>query len=122
MFLSGIGLSFGSSQIYTKKRISAFIIEESVIQIGNQHFWLWLCIEPIHKSVLGIHISEERNMFVAENFIRSLVEKDGRHTDYTDGGTLYPQACNFLHLKHHLHSSLVRSLIERVMQYFNERT
>jgi hypothetical protein len=24
--------------------------------------------------VLGIHISEERNMFVAENFIRSLVE------------------------------------------------
>ena|SRR5574339_741182 len=36
---------FGSSQIYKRKRISAFIIDETVIQIGNQHFWLWLCIE-----------------------------------------------------------------------------
>ena len=27
-----------------------------------QHFWLWFCIEPIDKSVLGIYISEERNM------------------------------------------------------------
>ena len=46
-----------------------------MIQIGNQNCcWLWICIEPVHKSVLGIHISRERNMFVAEQFIRSLVE------------------------------------------------
>ena len=63
---------FGSSQIYDKrKRVYAFIIDETVIQIGNQHFWLWMCIEPIHSSVLGIYISKERNMFVAENFIGS---------------------------------------------------
>ena len=60
-------------------------------------------------------------MFVAENFIRSLVEKYGRHTVYTDGGTWYPQACNFLHLKHRLHSPLEKSLIERIMQYFKDR-
>jgi putative transposase len=74
--------------------------------------------------VLGIYISEERNMFVAEKFIRSLVDKYGRHTVYTDGGTWYPQACNFLHLKHRLHSPLEKSLIDRkrVMQYFKDRT
>ncbi len=61
------------------------------MQIGNQHYWLWICIKPIHKSVLGINISDERNMFVAENFIRSLVDKYGRHTTvYTDSGTWYP--------------------------------
>jgi putative transposase len=113
---------FGSLQIYKRKRVSAFIIDETIIQIGNQHFWLWICIEPIDKSVLGIYISEERNMFVAENFIRSLVDKYGRHTVYTDGGTWYPQACNFLHLKHRLHSPLEKSLIERMMQYFKDRT
>ena len=60
---------FGSSQIYDKrKRVSAFIIDETVIQISNQYFWLLMCIEPIHSSVLGIYISKERNMFVAENF------------------------------------------------------
>ncbi|HET9807515.1 MAG TPA: hypothetical protein VFP49_11440, partial [Nitrososphaeraceae archaeon] len=84
---------------------------------------LWICIKPIHKSVLGINISDERNMFVAENFIRSLVDKYGRHTTvYTDGGTWYPQTCTFLHLKHRLHSSLEKSLIERMMQYFKDRT
>jgi transposase-like protein len=74
-------------QIYKRKRVSAFIIDETIIQIGNQHFWLWIYIEPIHKSVRGIHISEERNMLIAEKFIRSFVEKYGKHTVYTDGGT-----------------------------------
>ena len=113
---------FGSSQIYKRKRVSAFIIDETIIQIGNQHFWLWIAIEPVNRTILGIYISEERNMFVTENFIRSLIEKYGRHTVYTDGGTWYPQACNFLHLQHRLHSPLEKSLIERVMQYFKDRT
>jgi putative transposase len=113
---------FGSYHIFNKHtRVSVFIIDETVIQIGNNHFWLWICIEPVHKSVLGIHISDERNMFVAENFIRSLVDKYGRHTVYTDGGTWYPQACNFLNVKHTLHY-LEKSLIERVMQYFKDKT
>ena len=82
MFLYGIGWiqRFGSCQIYKRKRVSAFIIEETVIQVGNQHFWLWICIEPIDKSLLGIYISEERNMLVAEKFIRSLGSKYGKHT------------------------------------------
>ncbi|HET9774320.1 MAG TPA: DDE-type integrase/transposase/recombinase [Nitrososphaeraceae archaeon] len=113
---------FGSCQIYKRKRISAFIIDETIIQIGDHHFWLWICIEPIDKSVLGIYISEERNMYVAENFIHSLIDKYGKHTVYTDGGTWYPQACNFLNLKHMLHSPLEKSLIERMMQYFKDRT
>jgi putative transposase len=114
---------FGSSQIYKRKRLSAFIIDETVIQIGNHNFWLWLCIEPVHKSVLGIHISESRNMLVAKNFIRSLVSKYGRHTVYTDdGGTWYPEACKILRLKHYLHLPSEKSLIERIMQYFKDRT
>ncbi len=59
-----------SSQIKDKrKRVSTFIIDETVIQIGSQHFWLWMCIEPIHSSVLGVYILKERNMFLPENFI-----------------------------------------------------
>ena len=113
---------FGSCHIYKRKRVSAFIIDETIIQIGNHHWWLRICIEPIDKSVLGIYISEERSMFVAENFIGSLVDKYGKHIVYTDGGNWYPQACNFLHLEHRLHSPLEKSLIERMMQYFKDRT
>jgi putative transposase len=78
---------FGSSNVYNKRRrIVAFIIDETMIQTGSHHFWLRICIEPIHKSVLGIHISEQRNTFVAEKFIRSLVDKYDKHTVYTDSG------------------------------------
>ena len=76
---------FDSCQFYRRKRISAFIIDETMVQTDCKHVWIWIAIEPVHKSVLDIHISEERNMFVAENFIRSLVEKYGKHTVYTDG-------------------------------------
>ena len=113
---------FAEYPIYKRKRVTAFIIDETIIQIGSQHFWLWFCIEPVHSSVLGIYISEERNMLVAEKFIRSLVESYGKHTVYTDGGTWYPEACNVLRLKHYLHSPFQKSLMERVNQYFKDRT
>ena len=63
---------FGSSQIYKRKRVSAFIIDETIIQVGSRHFWLWFLYRTIHSSVLGIYISQERNMFVAEKFDLSL--------------------------------------------------
>jgi putative transposase len=51
-------------------------------------------------------ISKERNIFVAERFLSSIVDEYGQHTVSTkDGSTWYPQACHFLKLKHHIHSS-----------------
>jgi len=113
---------FGSYQIYKRKRVSAFIIDETVIQIGNQHFWLWFCIEPVNSSILGIYISEERNMIVAEKFIKSLVSTYGKHTVYTDGGTWYDEACTIIGLKHYLHTPFHKSIMERVNQYLKDRT
>jgi hypothetical protein len=61
-------------------------------------------------------------MLVAEKLIRSLVSKYGRYAVYTDGGTWYDEAYNILKLKHYLHSSIEKSLMERVNQYFKDRT
>ena len=38
-------------------------------------------------------------MLVAEKFIRSLVEKYGKHTLYTDGGTWYPEALSSIEIE-----------------------
>jgi hypothetical protein len=48
---------FGSSKIYKRKRVSAFIIHETIIPIGWKHYYLWSCKEPGHRTVPGIHIS-----------------------------------------------------------------
>jgi putative transposase len=45
-----------------------------------------------------------------------------KHTVSTDGGTWYPQAYRFLRLSHHLHSPFEKSIIERTIQYINDRT
>ena len=59
--------------------------------------------------------------------IRSLVSKYGRHYSlyrlwFIQIVVLYPQACSFIHLKHRLHSHVEKSLIERIIQYFKDRT
>ena len=43
-----------------EKSFSIYHRDETVIQIGDHHYWLWICIEPIHKSVLGINISQKK--------------------------------------------------------------
>jgi hypothetical protein len=62
---------------------------------------------------LKFSIRREKHVF-AEKFIRSLVEKYGKHSLYTDSRTWYDEACNILKLKHYLHSSIEKSLMERV--------
>src|SRR3982750_1448177 len=84
--------------------------------------WLWVAIEPENRRILALDISKERTMLIAERFITGLVKVHGKHLVSTDGGTWYPQACRFLHLKHHIHSSLEKSLIERTMQCIKDRT
>ncbi|MGD9533419.1 MAG: DDE-type integrase/transposase/recombinase [Candidatus Nitrosocosmicus sp.] len=104
------------------KRISEFIVDETLIKVGPDYIWLWVTIEPENRQILALSISKERNMFVAERFLDGLIKIYGKHCVSTDGGTWYPQACRFLRLKHHLHSSLEKSLIERTMQYIKDRT
>ena len=90
---------FAEYPIYKRKRISAFIIDETVIQIGSQHFWLWFCIEPIHRSYLEYTYLRREICLLLKNSLESLVSKYGRHPVYTDGGTWYDEACNILRLK-----------------------
>jgi putative transposase len=104
------------------KKISEFIVDETLIKAGSEYTWLWVAIEPKNKQILALSISKERNMFVAERFIAGLVNTFGKYPVSTDGGTWYPQACRFLKLDHHIHSPLEKSLIERTMQYIKDRT
>jgi putative transposase len=107
-----------------RRRIDEFIIGETLIKIGSEHVWLRVAaIELESKEIDGCGVSKERNMLIiAEGFISKLVKAHGPHPVPTDGGTWYPQACGFLGLKHHIHSSYEKSIIERTMQCIKDRT
>jgi len=110
-------------KISTKsKRISEFIVDETLIKVGSEYIWLWVAIDAKSKEILALTISKERNMFVAERFLSDIVRDYGNHHVSTDGGTWYPMACRFLGLEHHIHSPMEKSLIERKIQYIKDRT
>jgi len=105
-----------------RKKVSEFIVDETLIQVGNQSITIWIAIEPVEKIILDIRISLERSMLIAERFLQNLIKKYGKHQVSTDGGTWYPQACKFLKLNHHTHSSYEKSIMERTVQYIKDRT
>ena len=62
-------------------------------------------------------------MIIVELFLRSLVNLYGRHVVvYSDGGTWYPEACTSLGIKHRLHLSFEKCIVERAMEYVKDRT
>jgi putative transposase len=65
------------------------------------------------NKIPGISVPKERNILIVERVIYSY----NRHSIFRDGGTWYPQAGRFLRLKHHLHSSFEKSLIESTVQF-----
>jgi putative transposase len=94
MYQSGIGyksINPKRSLKGRKKKIEEFIIiDETLIKISSELKWLWVvAIELESKEILGISITKERNMLLAERFISSLVGIHGQHPVSTDGGTWY---------------------------------
>ena len=61
------------------------------MKVGSDYVWLWVAIEPTDRTILGICIFIERKMLVAEQFIKSLIRKYGKHSISTDGGIWCPQ-------------------------------
>ena len=72
---------FNPSDVFPNKKksriIVAFIIDETLVQIGSTDAWLWVAIEPIHNRILGVSISTHRNMLVAESFLSNLLHMVG---------------------------------------------
>ena len=75
-------------KIFQRKRrstVSEFIVvDETIFKVGDEFVFLWVAIEPLDKVILGIRISLERSMLIAEHFLRSLVRKYGKHPVSTD--------------------------------------
>ena len=88
------------------KEISEYVVDETLVKTGSELVWLWVAIEPKNRQILALTISKERNMLVAEKFMFGLVKAHGKRPVSTDGGTWYPQACRFLKLNHHIHSTI----------------
>ena len=54
-----------------EKKVSGFIVDETLIKVGRELVSLWIAIELIEKVILDIRISFGRSILVAERFFKS---------------------------------------------------
>ena len=101
-----------------EKRLMGILLMKPRLRLAPDAYGFGLQLSQNTGKFLGIDVSFERAMLVAERFIASLINRHGKHPVSTDGGTWYPQACRFLKLKHHLHSPFEKSL--KTFQLFSK--
>jgi len=104
-----------------KEGIYEVIVDETLIKVGDEFVWLCITTEPKDKTILGIRILYERSMLIAEHVIWLLVRNYGKRLASTDSGTAYPQACKLFKLEHQIYLSYEKSIVNRIIQYIEDR-
>jgi transposase-like protein len=41
---------FNPRRLYYRKRVSTFLIDETMTHIGHDQAWLWIAVTPVHRQ------------------------------------------------------------------------
>ena len=102
--------------------VKEIFVDETLLQIDGQNYWLWIAYEPNLNVCLMMHLSRERTIFVCYQFFKQLRTRFGRKPIFTDGALWYNEACKWLRLKHHVYSTELKNIMERFIQQIKDRT
>lgn len=103
--------------------VREIFVDETLLKINGQDYWLWIAYEPNLNTCLMMHLSRERTIFVCYQFLRQLRNRYGtRKAIYTDGARWYDDACKWLRLKHQIYDTGLKNLMERFVQQIKDRT
>jgi putative transposase len=105
-----------------KNMIKEIFVDETLIKINGQNWWLWIAYEPHINSCLSVHLSKERTIFICYQFFKQIREKYGKKPIYTDGAQWYVDACKWLRLKHIVYGTELKNIMERFIQQIKDRT
>ncbi|SRR5579883_1493267 len=105
-----------------RRLVRAIFVDETLVQIDGQDYWLWIAYEPALNSCLMMHLSRERTLFVCYRFFRKLRDRYGRKPIFTDGAPWYVDACKWLRMRHRVYGTPLKNLMERFIQNIKDRT
>ena len=81
-----------------KRQVKRIFVDETLLKINGQHYWLWLAYEPNLHTCLLFHLSTERTSFVCYQFFKLIRTRFGNRPVFTDGAYWYNEA-KWLRLK-----------------------
>ncbi len=108
--------------VRNKPAVKKIFVDETLLQIDGQDYWLWIAYEPNVNRCLMMGISRGRTIFVCYQFFKQLRNRYGRKPIFTDGAQWYDDACKWLRLQHHVYGTELKNIMERFIQQIKDRT
>lgn len=68
-----------------KRQVKKIFVDETLLKINGQGYWLWIAYEPTLRVCLLFHLSTERTIFVCYQFFKQIRTRFGNNTIFTDG-------------------------------------
>ncbi len=110
------------SFVIGRRRIKEIFVDETLLKVDGQNYWLWLAYEPNLHVCLLFHLSRERTIFVCYQFFRRIRTRFGNKPIFTDSAHWYNDACRWLRLKHVIYGTELKNIMERFIQQIKDRT
>jgi len=99
-------------------------IDETVIQLNDQRFWLYAAVDPQTNEFLHVRLFPTRTIVLTKQFLQELTEKhDVADSLFLVDGAPWLQAALFqleLRFQHVTHGN--RNAVERLFKEFKRRT
>ena len=45
------------------KKISEYIVDETLLKVGSEYVWLWVAIEPENRNILTLYIYQRKETY-----------------------------------------------------------
>jgi putative transposase len=104
------------------RRIKDVFVDETLLKINGENYWLWLAYEPNLHVCLLFHISRERTIFVCYQFFKQIRTKFGNKLIiFIEGAQWYTDACRWLRFKHFIYGTQLKNIMERFIQHIKDR-
>ena len=113
---------FADRFVVEKCKVKRIFVDETLLRVDGQDYWLWIAYEPTLNRCLMMNLSRERTIFVCYQFFRRLKNRYGRKPVFTDGARWYNDVCKWLRLNHQVYDSELKNLMERFVQQIKDRT
>lgn len=118
-------ISLSKDIINQKEKDSRIPCDETLIKVGSEFIWLWVCCNRVIKQANSRTISIHRKQHADSRkvSVRYIIKVHGKHPSQptVEPGN-QPICLQVFKTKSPLHSSLEKSLIEKTMQYIKDRT
>jgi putative transposase len=98
------------------------LIDDIRVKVGDRKVVLFVAFELRLRRIAYMRLFEVANILTALTFMKEVrAFYRSRVEVLTDGAQYYRAACKFLNLDHYVYDSRLRNLMERIVQYVEDR-